>query len=230
MRHSNGSSTGFLTNVVGGGVRFAMPFDYAGTRSFPDYDAYAALFVHDVDIPGCGDGRIFVGQRKDPFVFNLGGFFDLVNIPNPVGDPGAVPSSLSNKNITALELEVPIACLTAGGSGSGIIGGWTTSSLPRVRILSDDPTFDQPYTESGSQVQVSRLGNPAVNEISIALKDKNLFNASHPSQDHDLFEIYFTRPTVPVGIQLVTTLFRSAERSRSRRRPTSRATTSWPST
>jgi hypothetical protein len=207
VRHSNGSSTGFLTNDVGGGARFAMPFDYAGTRSFPDYDAYAALFVHDVNIPGCGDGRLFVGQRKDPFVFNLGDFFDLVNIPNPVGDPGALPSSLAKKNITALELEVPIACLTAGGSGNGIIGGWTTASLPRDRVLNAEPTFDQPYTESGPQIQVSRLGNPAVNELSIALKDKNLFNASHPSQDHDLFEIYFTRPTVPVGIQLVTTLF-----------------------
>ncbi|HEX7183453.1 MAG TPA: DUF4331 domain-containing protein, partial [Thermoanaerobaculia bacterium] len=206
VRPGDGDSAGFLRNAAGGATRFAMPFDYIGTRSFPDYDAYAAQFVYDVDIPGCSDGRLFVGQRKDPFVFNLGDFFDLVHIPNPVGDPAAVPSSLANKNITALELEVPISCLTVGGSGSGVIAGWTTASLPRDRTLTDNPTFDHPYSESGPQIQVSRLGNPAVNEINIALKDKNLFNASHP-QDDAQFQIYFTHPTVPVGIQLVTTLF-----------------------
>ncbi len=195
-----------LSNHANGSLRFPMPFDYVGTRSFPDYAAYAAGFVFDVDIPGCAAGRLFVGQRKDPFVFNLGDFFDLVHIPNPVGDPAAIPSSLANKNITSLELEVPTSCLTAGGSGNGVIAGWTTASLPRVRTLIDDPTFEQPYLESADRVQVSRLGNPAVNEIDIALNDKNLFNASHPADD-DRFMIYFTHPTVPVGIQLVTTLF-----------------------
>ena len=35
-------------------------------------------------IPGCaGDGRVFVGQRKDPFRVNLGETFDLVNIKYP---------------------------------------------------------------------------------------------------------------------------------------------------
>ena len=198
-------TVGILSNPQHG-TRFPMPFDYVGTRSFPDYEAYAAEFVFDVVIPGCAAGRLFVGQRKDPFAFNLGDFFDLVHIPNPIGDPAAVPSSLRNKNITSLELEVPISCLTAGGSGNGIIGGWTTARLPRVRTLITDPTFERPYLESADRVQVSRLGNPAVNEISIALDKKNLFNASHPADD-DQFQLYFTRPTVPVGIQLVTTLF-----------------------
>ncbi len=198
----------FLSHADNGQQRFGMPFDYIGTRSFPDYEAYAALHLYDVDIPDCtGTGRMFVGQRKDPFVFNLGDFFDLVHIPNVIGDPAAVPNSLANKNITALELEVPISCLTAGGNGSGIISGWTTASLPRDRTLVDNPTFDKPYLEKGPYIQVSRLGNPAVNEINIALKDKNLFNASHPEDDDTLFKIYFERPTVPVGIQLVSLLF-----------------------
>lgn len=192
----------FLSQAATGQQRFGMPFDYIGTRSFPDYEAYAALHVYDVEIPDCtGTGRLFVGQRKDPFVFNLGDFFDLVHIPNVIGDPAAVPNSLANKNITAIELEVPISCLTAGGSG--VIAGWTTAKLPRDRTLVDNPTFDEPYLEKGPYIQVSRLGNPAVNEINIALKDKNLFNASRPEDDDRLFEVYFTHPTVPVGIQLV---------------------------
>ena len=186
------------------GAFFAMPFDYIGERSFPDYPAYARQFVYPATIPTCGAARVFVGQRKDPFAVNLGDFFDLVNIPNPIGPRAAEPNSLANKNITALVLEVPIACLK--GSGSGVIGGWTTASLKRVRTLVDTPTFDHPYEEAGNYVQVSRLGNPLVNEISIGMKDKNLFNASRPKDDAQ-FALYFTHPTVPVGIQLVTTLF-----------------------
>jgi hypothetical protein len=68
--------------------------------------------------------------------------------------------------------------------------------------LVDDPTFDQPFIESGNSVQVSRLGNPLVNELSIALAKKNLFNASEPKDDAQ-FLLFFQKPTVPVGIQLV---------------------------
>ena len=35
-------------------------------------------------------GRVFVGQRKEPFAVNLGEIFDLVNIANPIGP--ATPS------------------------------------------------------------------------------------------------------------------------------------------
>ena len=43
-----------------------------------------ASFIHDINIPGCATpGRVFVGQRKDGFVVNLGETFDLVNIKYP---------------------------------------------------------------------------------------------------------------------------------------------------
>src|SRR5437588_9131334 len=86
---SNPTSGGFLTNA-GGGARFGMPFDDIGGKTIPEYDAYAAQFIYDANIPGCaaGPGRLFAGQRKDPFAMNLGEFFDLVNL-NPVGSPAA---------------------------------------------------------------------------------------------------------------------------------------------
>src|SRR5258708_5027855 len=70
---SHPTSGGFLTNT-GGGARFAMPFDDIGGNTIPEYDASAAQFVYDVNIPGCaaGPGRLFAGQRKDPFAMNLG--------------------------------------------------------------------------------------------------------------------------------------------------------------
>ena len=52
---------------------------------------------------------MFVGQRKDPFVVNLGEVFDLVNL-NPLGARDAGEhDDLDDKNVTALVLEVPIA-------------------------------------------------------------------------------------------------------------------------
>ena len=65
-----------------------------------------------------------------------------------------------------------------------MIGAWTTAALPRTRLLSTNPTFNAPGDEPpASCVQVSRLGMPLVNEVVIGLKDKNRFNASHPSDD-----------------------------------------------
>ena len=49
---------------------------------------------------------MFVGQRKDPFVVNLGETFDLINYANPVGAPDEATDALAAKNVTSIELEV----------------------------------------------------------------------------------------------------------------------------
>ena len=193
------SQVGFLD---GGGAqpnRFVSPEDNVGEKSFPDYDAYASQFVHEVTIPGCGPGRVFAGQRKDPFVVNLGETFDLVNIANPIGPRDAETDDLADKNVTSLILEVPIDCLTGDGP---VIGAWTAAWLPRTRQLLDQPTFDRPTTESGDFVQVSRLGMPLVNEVVIGLPDKNLFNASQPPGDAAL-ATYVTNPTLPELLEIL---------------------------
>jgi hypothetical protein len=192
----------FLTKAGGGAFaqRFVKPEDDIGEKTFPDYEAYARQFVYDVQIPGCGDGRVFVGQRKDPFVVNLGEVFDLVNIANPLGPRDAESDDLADKNVTALALEVPIDCLTAGADP--VIGGWTTARLPRTRVLRDDPSFEQPAVESGDLVQVSRLGMPLVNEVVIGLQDKNRFNASRPDGDLQ-FATYVTNPTLPEILEIL---------------------------
>src|SRR4030095_8142339 len=108
-----------------------------------NYIAYANKHIFDIAIPGCtGNGRVFVGQRKDPFVVNLGETFDLVNIKypavelNPLAEFATV-DSLGDANVTSLVLEVPISCLTEG-KGS-IIGGWTSASVPANRTASATP-------------------------------------------------------------------------------------------
>ena len=195
-----------VTNLSQGGTTFDKPVDYIGTKTIGNYVAYANKHIYDVGIPGCNNGRVFVGQRKDPFVVNLGETFDLVNIKypavelNPLAEFATV-DSLADANVTSLVLEVPIACLTEG-KGS-IIGGWTTASVPGTRTVSATPGSGlDPTAQTGSLVQVSRLGMPLVNEVVIGLKDKNRFNASEPKDDGQ-FADYVTNPTLPTLLEVL---------------------------
>ncbi|MEJ8820894.1 DUF4331 domain-containing protein [Variovorax humicola] len=190
---------------------FDKPTDNIGEKTFGvggAYAAYAAQHVYDVKIPGCdGLGKVFVGQRKDPFVVALGPIFDLINL-NPLGNPDVTGAdSLAGKNVTSLELEVPTACLTTGGST--IIGGWTTSSVRQARLIASPPKSGYQTTalNGGPWAQVSRLGMPLVNEVVIGLKDKDRFNSSQPKNDAQ-FLGYVTNPALPTLIQ---TLFPSAK-------------------
>jgi len=51
-------------------------------------------------------------------------------------------------------------------------------------------------------VQVSRLSAPLVNELVIGLKDKDLFNSSHPTGDGQ-FLTYVTNPTLPELLEIL---------------------------
>jgi hypothetical protein len=117
-----------ITNAADGSTSFRKPVDYIGTKSIPQYADYANNHIYNIVIPGCDNGRMFVGQRKDSFVVNLGETFDLVNVSNPLGPENAEADDLANKNVTSFILEVPIACLVQSAS-QPIIGGWTTASL-----------------------------------------------------------------------------------------------------
>jgi hypothetical protein len=196
-----------VTNLTQGGTSFDKPVDYIGTKTIKDYVAYANKHVYDIGVPGCsGTGRVFVGQRKDPFVVNLGETFDLVNIKYPAVELNpaaefATVDSLADANVTSLILELPIACVTEG-KGT-IVGGWTTASVPATRAVSATPGSGlDPTTQSGSLVQVSRLGMPLVNEVVIGLKDKNRFNASEPKDDGQ-FADYVTNPALPALLEVL---------------------------
>jgi Domain of unknown function (DUF4331) len=199
----------WLTDVATGSAQFDKPIDNIGTKTLPDYAAYGAQFVHDVQIPGCGPGRVFVGQRKDPFVVNLGETFDLINVRFPAVefDPDAESAetdSLAGANVTTLALEVPIGCVAS--AGEPVIGGWTSASLRQTRVLLYQGGTPDPRPpaakELGGWVQVSRLGMPLVNEVVIGLRDKDRFNGSVPSQD-GRFADYVTNPTLPALVELL---------------------------
>jgi hypothetical protein len=215
-----------VTNLTTGSSTFAKPLDNIGNKSIPNYAAYAATFVYPVLIPGCsGMGKVFVGQRQDPFFLDLGGTFDLVNYHYPAEQlvpAGMSPrnfgtNSLAGFNVTSLELELPASCLTNGSDP--VIGAYTTASLRQASVLNPTPQSAKsvasvgpiaspsgPELAGGAWSQVSRLGMPLVNELVIGLPDKDRWNTTTPVQDAE-FADYVTNPSLPI---LVQALFGSA--------------------
>jgi Domain of unknown function (DUF4331) len=195
-----------ITNANGGGVTFDKPVDNIGTKTIPDYAAYAAKHVYDINVPGCDrPGRLFVGQRKEAFAVNLGTIFDLVNAPvSVITNPAlinAAPNTIDDANVTSMAIEIHKGCLTRGNEP--VIGAWTTASLRQGRLLDQFPKRGHHMSEvsGGAWTQLSRLGMPLVNEVVIGLPDKDRFNASKPKDDAQ-FADYVTHPTLPALLEI----------------------------
>jgi len=210
-----------VTKASNGATEFGKPYDFVGTKTFGSVDAYkqyADSFIQEISVPGCAQtGRVFVGQRDESFVVNLGKVFDLVNFvpvdadvpPDQGGLPGGVGIKqskandiISDANITTLALELPAACLT--GNGNGTIGGWTSASMRQVRILNPFATFSKPEVDGGALVQVSRLSTPLVNELVVGIPDKDRYSSSEPKDDGQFLK-YVDNPSLPF---LLDALFR----------------------
>jgi hypothetical protein len=196
-----------LTNASGGGSTFVKPFDNAGNKSVPNYRAYADQFIYNVAIPGCsGQGRLFAGQRQEAFAVNLGPVMDLVNfvpIEGSITQSDANQELIGKKNVTTLALEVPTSCLVGTSTAAnGVIGVWSTASLPQAKLFKPNPTYKNPTLSGGAYTQVSRLGMPLVNELVIGLPQKDLFNAAKPTQDGALAD-YVTNPTFPAILEVL---------------------------
>ena len=109
------------------------------------------------------------------------------------------PSTIADKNITTLALELPISCVKRR---SDVLAGWTSSSVRQVRIINPEATYELPSFEGGALTQVSRLGTPLANELVIGIPDKDRFNGSRPDDD-DQFADYVTNPTLPALIEIL---------------------------
>jgi hypothetical protein len=206
VRGDRRSGTRQAVTLAGtGATTFDKPVDNIGTKTLPDYAAYAAKHLYSVNIPGCATpARLFAGQRQEAFAVNLGPVFDLVNAPlNVITDPaliGAVPNPIGQKNVSSLALEIHKSCLI---NGDDVIGGWTSASLRQGRLLDPTPKPGHQTTEApgGAWVQVSRLGMPLVNEVVIGLPDKDRFNGAQPRADGQ-FAAYVTNPTLPALLEI----------------------------
>ena len=150
-----------------------------GERSTPDYERQlGAAAVRKVR-----DGiTTFAGPRDDAFFVDLGSIFDLGGL-RPFNPAHVIPlpaedgeDYVAGLNVHTLALRVPTAKLT---DGDPVIGVWATTYRRATRITSADGTI----TGRGDWVQVSRLGQPLVNEVVVPVGQKDRFNASRPSND-----------------------------------------------
>ncbi len=169
-----------------------------GPLSTPDYPALAAAAVHEVRARGFA-AKVFAGQRAEGFYVDLGAVFDLGDLRPFAGDHVGGPAagllngmpgvnSTADVNVHSLALQVPINQLTRSGD---VIGVWTTASRQRAHVEARDP---DDWVGVGPWTQVSRLGNPLVNEVIIGIGDKNAWNRQPPVADGQQFLHYFQRP------------------------------------
>jgi len=184
----NRPQTYSLTESINGGAPVSLgsglltPPDNVGPRSTGTASNYhnnlvapALAAITPVGQPA-NSGKTFAGQRAEEFFADLGGIFDLLGVAQPFGAAGE--DYLKGLNVNSIVLQVPIAAL-AGPNGDNIIGVWATASRPTLTTVNGDGT----RTRTGAPVQVSRLGNPLVNEVVVPLAFKDKFNSAPPSQD-----------------------------------------------
>ena len=148
-----------------------------GIRSTPNYEALASAAVRQLP----GGVQVFAGQRDDPFFVDLN-VFDLLAVP-PADTNNS--DSLAGYNVHSIALEVPISMLTANGAvpsspndPNAVIGIWSTASRPSTTVRKGGDEKSQ-----GTLIQVSRLGQPLVNEVVIPRAAKDFFNSLEPTED-----------------------------------------------
>lgn len=194
------------------GTDLLSPPARIGPRSTPNeapaksYESIVADTIHAL-----GNGvTVFAGQRGEGFYVDLGSIFDLGAL-RPFNPAHLIPrtdttpkNGTKGFNVHTIAIRVPMTELTRDGSnpldypdGSldprAVIGVWSAASRQRGMVRNPEGA-DQ---SSGPWVQVSRLGNPLINEVVIPLKVKDLWNKKYPSGDLQ-FVPYYEHPRLQV--------------------------------
>lgn len=167
-----------------------MPPDNVGKRSTRQYVPLTAGGVYPLN----GGGQVFAGQRDDPFFVDIGSIFDLGGL-RPFNPAHLIPfkategkDNIAGFNTHTTALQLPKSALVNGncdgsaGDTDCVIGVWATAE--RAAIITRSFGAE---SGSGGWVQVSRLGNPLVNEAVLPLALKDAFSGLDPSQDYALY-------------------------------------------
>jgi len=170
-----------VTRVEGGKSKViahgTTPPDNIGPRSTPDYHALAVKAV----TPLQGGGQVFAGQRDDPFFADVGDIFDLLAIRKGTGSTGGGKDFLAGYAVHSIALQIPISQVD---TSSHVVGVWSAADRRRASVTGKG--------DHGKWVQVSRLGNPLINEVVIPTPLKDHWNATSPSQDAQFVKYYKT--------------------------------------
>lgn len=182
---------GRVTNLTNSG-RVAP--SNVGPASMPNYGVLRNQAI--TAIPG--GGQSFAGQADDPFFLDLR-VFDLLYGGNltEVGQ-----DTVAGYNVNTIALQVPKSVLTLGNNPARNpnIGVWSDTERSSITLRS--PGTQQ---STGSEVQVSRLGNPLVNEVVVPAGLKDKFNSMLPEQDRTVPALLdrVNNPEVPALVQKI---------------------------
>ena len=143
-----------------------------GPASMPDYSQLRGQAIGS--LPG-GGGKVYVGQAADSFFLDLR-VFDLLYGGN-LKESGQ--NTLNGYNVNTVAIQVPKSYLALRGDATKnpVIGVWSDTERQSTKLAPGKSTA------VGSYVQVSRLGNPLINEVVTAAGQKDGFNGSTPAQD-----------------------------------------------
>jgi hypothetical protein len=169
------------STVLGSGL--ACPPCNVGPRSTPNYAGLAQAAVHSLG----GGVSVFAGQRREGFYIDLGAIFDLGDL-RPFQNLHLIPSpaklgvdATKSINVHSIAIQVPISDLTRNGvmptnaaDARATIGVWCDARRQAANIKGEP---------IGPWGQVSRLGNPLINEVIIPMGKKDFWNITDPAQD-----------------------------------------------
>jgi hypothetical protein len=171
-----------VTRVIKGKAKViahgTTPPDNIGPRTTPNYHTTAMGAVTSL----AGGGSVFAGQRDDPFFADVGDIFDLLAIRKGTGNVGGGKDFLAGYAVHSIALQIPISQVD---TPSHAIGVWSAADRHRTSV-------EGRGKGNGAWVQVSRLGNPLINEVVIPTGLKDLWNRTSPSQDAQFVRYYKT--------------------------------------
>jgi hypothetical protein len=172
--------------------------DNVGPKTMPNYAAVANSAIKNLP----GGRKVFVGPRDDAFFVDLGAVFDGINIDKPgrpmigLGNQGGGKDDVSGYNAHSFVLQVPASDVTRDGRGvssptanNAVVGVWATTERRSLDVRRGRRGRNNDRWE-----QVSRLGNPLVNEVVIPIGLKDKFNATSPADDARNFGRYVLNP------------------------------------
>jgi Domain of unknown function (DUF4331) len=173
--------------------------DNVGPKTIPNYEPVWLDAIAGVR----GGGKTFVGPADDAFFVDLGSVFDGINIDKPgrpgigLGNQGGGRDDVSGYNTHSFVLQVPEAQVTRDGrsvsgtkASNAVVGVWATTERKRVSVLRDGRDRDVRQ----HWAQVSRLGNPLINEVIIPIGRKDKFNRTSPADDAANFGKFALNP------------------------------------
>jgi Domain of unknown function (DUF4331) len=165
------------------------PPSNVGPKTIPDYQQAQAGAIKGLP----GGGKVFAGQREDPFYASLGRIFDTVNLTGAgLGNQGGGVDDLAGYAVQSIVLQVPESDVTRDGksvssdmAANAVVGVWASTERQSISVKGHG---------HGSFRQISRLGNPLVNEVIIPLGQKDRFNRTQPKDDAKNYGKYVLTP------------------------------------